>query len=242
MHSTVVEMSRRYCRQLRAAVCCHPRALRSWRIVLATVCVVILVYVVWLHLQRGTVTLTAQPILHPARDATPQQVTLLTSARVKKGASNFLGNKDQPRSTRTKAIHTSEGKSDHTSAGLPLSDASTITHSSSDTSIIMTTAETADISIASVSSLTTEKNNMVLDTESIKITPKRPIVAEGHSARLICISIQILRRNSTSAPFMTFKFPPMSPKDKRGVRLTLRPGMCYSIPGKMCLITLATFS
>lgn len=75
------------------------------------------------------------------------------------------------------------------------------------------------------SSVTPTKDQLVLDTYNIRIMPSKPQVLEGRSILLTCRFRQLLKDKGGSAPYMTFEFPPMSPRDKQSVRLILRPGI-----------------
>ena len=67
---------------------------------------------------------------------------------------------------------------------------------------------------------------MVMDASRVKISPKDPVVLEGHSVRLTCVTMQTLRDNASAAPYMTLQFPAMESKYRRSIRLQLRPGGC----------------
>ena len=71
--------------------------------------------------------------------------------------------------------------------------------------------------------------DMILDPSKVKITPKHPIVLEGHPTRLTCVAKQLLANNASAAPYMTFQLPGMSNKDRRSVQLQLRPGKYINI-------------
>ena len=98
---------------------------------------------------------------------------------------------------------------------------------------------TTAASIASVEHQT--RAGRSLDTARVKISPKHPVVLEGHPIRLVCVVMQTLRNNASAAPFMTFELPSMNSKDKRTVKLFLRPGRAVLMtlrPGRAVLVTL----
>ena len=72
---------------------------------------------------------------------------------------------------------------------------------------------------------------MVMDTTRVKISPKNPVVLEGHPVRLTCVVMQTLRNNASAAPYLTLQFPPMETKYRRSIRLQLRPGGCGLVGG-----------
>lgn len=67
---------------------------------------------------------------------------------------------------------------------------------------------------------------MAMDTTRVKISPKNPVVLEGHPVRLTCVAMQTLRNNASAAPYLTLQFPSMETKYRRSIRLQLRPGGC----------------
>ena len=90
---------------------------------------------------------------------------------------------------------------------------------------ISTPDETSkDIGISALLDTSPTFEDMILDPSKVKITPKHPIVLEGHPTRLTCVAKQLLANNASAAPYMTFQLPDMSNKDRRSVQLQLRPG------------------
>lgn len=64
----------------------------------------------------------------------------------------------------------------------------------------------------------------VLDSERIKIMPRVPVVAEGHSLQVSCVVKQLLVRQEREAPYLSFEFPPMEEKYEEKISVSLRPG------------------
>jgi len=183
--------------------CSRSRRVRTCRAATGVLCVVLLVHLL------GILDLSGYPILDNGRREA--RVGVGTEEAELTSSSSYINTQ-----VGLHAPTLSEGYG-HSSGGSSWTAAATFTASATSNASVSSDPR-SDLPLSSSAA------RRVLDPVRVKISPKHPVVLEGHAVRLVCVAMQTLRSNASSAPFLTFQLPVMENRDKRSVKLFLRPG------------------